>query len=414
MSASHTTTAARVVSTRIVAGALLLLAMVAIGVWAARRGDSPAVGAAEPASAPPATPVEVVVVQAEDVTLDPRWLAQTGPSHVVEVRSRIAGHLVERAFTEGAVVTSGQPLFRIDTRPMELELAEGRARMAAAEARRDRARQQLARLAQLRARQAATAGDVEEQEKEERVAAAEVQLEATQIASAELRLEYASIKAPITGVIGEAFLDVGAYVGSPSDRLAVIQCLDPLYVRLSLTENDLLLLERGRPRSPRGGDGGAEHYSGLELRVTLADGREHPQRGRIDFVEPQFSASTATITIRGSIPNPGGELRPGQFVHVTVVGLLRRGVIRVPQAALLHSPAGSSVYVVSTEGTVEARAVEAGEWLGQGLWEVVRGLAPGDRVVTNRLLVLRPGAPVVATEVSLQAAATEAGTKERP
>lgn len=391
--------------TRPVAGLLLAAALGAVGVWALRRGGEPTPETT--AAAPPATPVEVVVVRTEDVPLSPRWLAQAGASHVVEVRSRVAGYLVERSFTEGAVVTSGQLLFRIDPRPTELELAEGRARLAAAEARRDRARQQLARLAQLRSRQAATAGDVEEQEKEERVAVAEVELHAAQIASAELRLDYASIEAPISGVIGEAALDVGGYVGSPTDRLAVIRRVDPLYVRLSLSERDLLLLERGRPRAPdRNEEPGAERYRGLEFRVTLADGREHPQRGRFDFVEPELSASTATIMVRGAIPNPGGDLRPGQFVHVTVVGLERKGIVRVPQAALLHAPTGSSVYVVGPAGTVEARSIEAGEWLGEGLWEVTRGLAPGDRVVTNRLLVLRPGAPVAPTEVTLEAAAT--------
>lgn len=394
--------------TRLLAGGLLLAAAAAVAVYAVSRGGEPQPEQPAPATGGHALPVDVVVIAREDVSLAPRFLARTGPSHVVEVRSRVSGTITERAFAEGAAVSSGQPLLQIDPRPFQLQLAEGQARLAAAEARRDRAGQQLARFEQLRTRLAATSGDVEEWEKEQRVAAADVELQRAQIASTRLQLDYASIAAPLTGVIGEALLDVGAYVNAASDRLAVIQQVDPLYVRYQLTERDLLLLERTRPASS-GARTGPDRYRGLELAVTLADGREHPQRGRIDFVETELSASTGTITVRGAIPNPTGDLRPGQFVHVTVLGMERQGVLRVPQAAVMHSPQGSSVYVVAAGDQIEARPIELADWLGEGLWEVTSGLQPGDRVVTNRLLTLRPGAPVAPKVVTLLEASGQKG-----
>lgn len=391
------------VGTRIVAGLLMIGATVGIGVYARSGGGTP-----QPEQAPPPahpTPVNVVVVAEEVVPLEPRYLGQTGPSHRVEIRSRVAGYLTQREFTEGQRVEAGQPLFQVDPRPFEIELQESRARLSAAEARRERAGQQLARYRELSAKQAATQGELEEWEKEQRVAAAEVELLQAQIAASELRLDYASIEAPVDGVIGEALLDVGTYVnGNATDLLAVVECLDPLYVRYALSEQDLLRVERrsdsGELDSPKTGE--------LELRVTLADGRVHPHLGRIDFLEPGLRESTGTATVRGVVPNPDGGLRPGQFVHVTVLGMQRRGVIRVPQPAVLHSPAGASVYVVGADDTVEARSVVLGDWLGEGFWVIEKGLKPGDRVIVNRLLTLRPGAPVIPTTVDAKAPAAEA------
>ena len=393
------------VATRVVAAALLLAALGGLAAWSLSSGTDPQ--AEQQAGAHGPTPVEVVVVATEDVDLAPRFLGQTAASQVVDVRSMISGYLVDRSFDEGAVVEAGQRLFQIDPRPIELEIQEAQARLAGAEARRDRAGQQLARFEALQDQNAATRGEVEEWEKEQRVAAAEVELQRAQIAAAQLRLDYASIEAPLAGTIGEAAIDVGTFVSGSAESLATIQQLDPIEVRYALTERDLLRLA-----GPLGG-ASQPRLESLELSLTLGDGSEHPFHGTIDFVQTELSASTGTATARARVPNPGGRLRPGQFVHVTLLGLQRLGVIRVPQAAVMHAPTGATVYVVADDDTVAVRSVELGGWLGEGKWEITRGLEPGDQVICNRLLTLRPGAAVAPTVIGLeQAAGTEPAEPE--
>jgi len=379
--------------TRFVAVGLILLSALGIGLYFRGSGGG-APQAETPQGAPPATPVQVVVVGREDLAYEPRFLGQTSASQTVEVRSRVSGYITQSSFTEGGVVEPGQLLFQIDPRPFELELGQARAQLAAAEARRDRATQQVKRYRVLSAKQAATQGELEEWEKEERVAIAEVELQAVRIAGAELQLDYASIEAPVKGVIGEELLDVGTHVGGPGDLLAVIERLDPLHVRYAVTEQELLHWQRQRDAAQLE----QPDLQQLELQVTLADGRVHPHTGRIDFIESGFEQGVGATTVRGVIPNPDRSLRPGQFVHVSVLGMRRLGLIRVPQKAVLHSPAGASVYVVGEGNTVEARPVELGEWEGAGQWEITAGLEPGDRVIVNRVLTLRPGAPVVPSE----------------
>jgi membrane fusion protein (multidrug efflux system) len=206
-----------------------------------------------------------------------------------------------------------------------------------------------------------------------------------------LDLGYTTIKAPIAGVIGRAMKDVGSYVDDTSNsQLAVLRQVDPIYARYSVSEQELLnwqrLQETGQVRMPKREE--------LELELTLADGRTYRHRGRINFVDVQVEPSTGTAVIRGTVPNPEGELRPGQFVHATVLGIERVNTITVPQRAVIQSPAGASVYIVNAKNAIEQRPVTLGEWQGDG-WIIEKGLNPGDRVVTDRLMQVRPGTPVV-------------------
>ena len=387
-------------ATRLAAVLLLLGTGAALGVYAKSGDEKPAGQAAGGAAEAPAMPVLVRTLRPEDVPYEPSVLARTNASHVVQVRSRVAGYLQERGFTEGGVVAAGQLLFQIDPRPFQRELAVHRACLAGAEAQRDRASKQLERFRELSAKRAVTTGEVEEWEKEQLVAAAEVALHQAEIEATELDLDYAAIDSPIAGRIGEAEVDAGSYV-TASDLLAVVRQVDPIHVHFSVTEQIMLELESlaaaGKLRMP--------DYDQLRLGVSLSDGRAHPHEGRVDYSDPELNAATATRTFRGVVPNPGHTLRPGQFVTVTVKGLVRLGVLRVPQRAVLHSPTGASVYVVGKDSTVEVREVQLADWLGEGEWVVTQGLEPGERVITNRLMTLRPGAKVAPSEAPAEAGA---------
>lgn len=378
--------------TRAAAVLLLVGAGIGIGVYG-RSGGKPEPELAP--AAPGAMPVEVVTLAREDVPFELRFLGQTGPSHVVELRSQVSGTLTRRSFSEGASVTSGQILLQVDPRPFQLQLGETQARLRAAEASAEQARLEFVRYQALRQKQAATQGEVEEREKIARVAEAEVELQKAQAESIRLQLDYASIEAPSAGVIGEALADTGTYV-DPSSVLAVIQQVDPLYVRYFVSEQDLLRFQRLRANH----EVTRSEPTDLELEITLADGRVHPQRGRLDFVDTGLSQSTGTAAVRGVIPNPDHSLRPGQFVHVRILGLERLQVLRVPHAAVRHAPSGATVFVVGAESKVEVRRVELGEWLGVGQWEIRAGLEPGERVIVNRIMTLRPGVPVSPSEAS--------------
>ena len=342
-------------------------------------------------------PVNVITVEPATIPMQMRFLGQTEAAQSVEIRSRVVGYLQQRTFVEGEVVEPGQMLFRIDPRPFEVALAEAQARLASGEATLAQAQQNLQRIRDAHAVNAASQNELDQAIMRERVAAAEVELAKAQIAAAQLQIDYTTIESPIRGRIGRALRDVGSYVDAGQNGLlAVVQQVDPMYVRYSVTETEMLRFQRQLTANQII----VPDIDAIELEVTLADGTVYPYRGRINFVDVQVDLATGTTVIRGEVPNPDGMLRPGQFIHASVLGIERVNAIRVPQSAVTRSPMGAAVMVVNDEGRVEPRPVVLGEWSGEHDWIIESGLFPGDRVIIDRLTAIRPGMAVEPMEAS--------------
>lgn len=335
--------------------------------------------------------VGFIVVEPIAIPLAPRYLATSEASRTVQVRSRVRGFLESQTFQEGGSVEPGQVLFTIDPKPFEAELAIANARLASAEARRDRAEKQHQRYIELLRSQAATEAEVEEWETQRLVAEAEVELERAGVAQAELNVGYTTITSPLRGVVGRAQRDVGSYVDDGSNSLlAIIEQVDPIDIRFTLSEREILRWRRdiqsGRISRPS--------VERVPVIIELADGSNHPALGVIDFVDIRIDPTTASAVVRASTPNPGNTLRPGQSVHAVLFGFERPQTVVVPREAVMQTPMGSSVYVLDEDGrTVRTRPVVAGDWV-RGAWIIEQGLAPGDRVIIDGLTRIQPGMEV--------------------
>tara|TARA_R110002049_G_scaffold235650_4_gene408932 strand:- start:12 stop:1217 length:1206 start_codon:yes stop_codon:yes gene_type:complete len=336
-------------------------------------------------------PVSVLNPKSETIPLGARFLGQTEASLVVEVRARIAGHIVERNFQEGQLVQKGTKLFQIDSRPHEVELLQAKASLARAEAVLKQAETSMRRQETLEKKRATSQQALDTAQADYLVALAEVNLQKASIAAAELRLQYTTIESPVTGRIGQVLIDVGNYItANGNTSLVTIRKVDPIYVRFPITEHEILKFRRQISESKIL----APPTEDLQLEITLADGTIYPHRGRINFQDVQIDQNTGTMVVRGSVPNKNEELMPGQFIHTTVLGPKRLNVIRVPQTAVRQTPSGASVYVVNREQKVETRPVELGEWSDGNKWIIENGLHEGDTVIVDRLMMLRPGMPV--------------------
>ncbi|PCI11611.1 efflux transporter periplasmic adaptor subunit [bacterium] len=373
-------------------GLMVMVILIVLGVgyffWTNHDSDPKFEPSAQPQQA---LPVSVVTVKEQTLPLHPRFLGRTTGSQIVEIRARVEGYLSTHTFDEGTRVNQGQQLFQIDPRPFETDLARAKAHLQSAVAIHARAQQQVKRYTELTGRQSATQGELEEWQQQLGVADADMAMAEAEIESALLNLEYTRIEAPISGMIGEALKETGSYVDSGDDGLvAVIQQVDPIEVRFSVTEQEILHWNRqvtaGQLISPA--------VEEMEVELTLSDGTTYAHRGHIDYVGIDIDETTGTSIIRALIPNPDRSIKPGQFVHVNLLGIARVGVIQVPQNAVVHNPTGMSVYVVNAENMIEVRPVTLGDWSGASDWIIESGLVDGDRVVISRLLMIRPGMPV--------------------
>jgi membrane fusion protein (multidrug efflux system) len=353
-------------------------------------------GGPGPGGGMPPAQVSAVTVEAKALPVAFEYVGQTTGSREVEVRARVTGIIVSRNFEEGARVKKGQSLFTIDRAPYEAALARAQADVAAAEARYQQAARNAARLKPLYAEKAVSQKDYDDAVSAEAIGAADVKAAKARLAEVRLSLEYTRVESPVSGLAGRALRSEGSLVSGPEVLLTTVVQVDPIWVNFGIPDNEQARLQKdadaGRLKLP----------ADFEVELRLADGTTHPQKGRVNFSDVRVSPATGTSEARAELPNKDGALRPGQFVRVVLRGAVRPAAMLVPQRAVLEGPQGKFVYVVNDKSQAEPRPVQVGEWAGED-WIITEGLRPGERVITDGLMKLGPGAPVQVAQKAEQA-----------
>ncbi len=359
--------------------------------------SAPAPASSAPA-APPPVQARVVQVQPQRVPVRLDVVGQVEGSKEVEVRARVGGILLKRLFNEGDVVGAGAPLFRIDPAPYEIALAQARAQLAQERARGEQANREATRLKSLAAERAISQKEYDDATSTSKLSVATQQAAEANVKQAELNLSYTLVTAPVSGVTGRATKSEGSLISTGADSLLTsIYQVNPIWVRFSLSESDLAKLPGGR----------LSRGAGTELKLVLPDGTPYAGRGRLNFTATQIDPRLATQQLRAEFDNPRQQLLPGQFVRVQLVAGERENVFLVPQPAVLQTEKGALVFVVGADGKAALRPVTLGSWVGTD-WMILGGLNPGDRVIADNLLKIRPGTPVTAAVPAAAAPAAAA------
>jgi len=345
-----------------------------------RPGGEGAAGAVE---------VSVLRVVPHDTPVSFEYVGQTQSSHQVQIRARVNGFLDRRVYTEGSMVKAGQILFQQDQKPFKAQLAAALGALAEQQARLQTANANLAQVKPLVELRALSQKDLDDATGQQQAAAAAVQTAMANAEEARLNLGYTMIDSPVTGLSSFALVQDGAYVSGANSLLTYVEQVDPIWVNFTLSENEMLAFRtsarKGVLRLPASSD--------YTVEVLLADGSVYPHEGRITFVNANYSQQTGTFLLRATLPNPQGELRPGQFVRVRVSGAVRVNAMLVPQQAVLQGAKGHFVVLVDKDSKAEIRGVEVGPWYGDD-WFITAGLKEGDVVVTDGVVRLAPGMPV--------------------
>jgi membrane fusion protein (multidrug efflux system) len=370
-----------------------LLAMLVLS--ACRESKEP-----ESAQAPP-VPVKVAPVIRRDIPTTLEAIGQTRGSVEVEIQARVEGFIDRVLFDEGKPVRKGEILYEIDPKPFIAAVNRARGVVAQAQADLAKARQDVARYKPLVEQNAISREEYDTAVSAEQAAVAKVDAAKAQLESAQLDLGYTKVQSPIDGIASKTEVKAGALVGRGQNTLlTTVSTNDPINCRFAISERDYLGLAR-RMRE-------AEQQK-PEFEMILADGSVHPHKGTFVFIERLIDATTGTIMVEASFPNPEKIVRPGQFARVRVVIGIRKGGILVPQRAVAELQATYSVGVVMPDNKVEMRPVKVGPRVG-GLWVIDDGLHPGDRVIVEGLLKVRNGSIVVPTPVELD----ENGAEVKP
>ena len=339
--------------------------------------------------APPPTPVGVIVVAEQPVTLTTELPGRTSPYETSDVRPQVDGIIRARLFTEGDYVRAGQPLYRIEPASYEARVASARAALARARASTIGAEGQVRRYAELVKRNFVSRQLYENAISAAGEARADVQAQTAAVRSAQIDLDRTIIRAPISGRIGRSLYTTGALVKAGQDNpLTTIQRLDPIYVDIQQSSADLLKLREQMLSGQVASNGSAP------VRLQLESGSAYPEVGTLSFADVTVDQTTGSQAIRAVFPNPQHILLPGMFVRGQLSqGIQTRGIL-VPQRAVSRDERGRpTVIVVGKNNMAELRVVQADRTVGTN-WLVTGGLKPGDKVIVDAGPLLRPGVPV--------------------
>jgi len=327
------------------------------------------------------------------------WLEFTGqfsPVEYVELRARVSGYLTEIHFADGQIVNKGDLLFVIDPRPYEIALASARANVAQATASLELAKRQLVRGGELRQKDYLAASDFDTRVQQTKVAEGALDVARAQVRDAELNIEFTRITAPVTGRISAHQVSVGNLItgggsngSSSATLLTSIVSLDPIRFNFDMSEADYLTFLRASAT----GRGGSARDGKLGVQLRLADDKDWPLSGRLDFVDNQIDRSAGTIRARAVLENHDLSLTPGQFARIRLPRTTPYDALMVPEAAVLTDQSRKIALIVSDDGTVVPKPIVVGP-VQDGLQVVRSGLSPDDKVIVNGLMRSRPGAKV--------------------
>ncbi len=347
----------------------------------------------EEAAAPPPPPVTVATVVSHNVPVFSEWVGQTRGSVNTEIRARVQGYLDAVEFPEGTVVRQGQTLYRINPLEYEAYLNRAKGELAQAEANLARAEADVVRYKPLVAENAISREEYETSVSLREANQAAVRAARAAVQKAELDLGYCTVRAPITGLAGKTEVQIGNLVGRGDNTLlTTISQIDPIRVRFSLSEQELLRFRRqNRPAQTRS----------IDLQLILADGSIHEHPGRLVLADNRVDPSTGTLLLEAEFPNPEKLLQPGQFGRIRAVTQLRQNAVLIPQRAVTELQGQARVVVLGPKNTVSFRTVTLGPMVGSG-YVVDAGLKPGEKIVIEGLQRLRDGITVTPTESRIE------------
>lgn len=349
--------------------------------------------------------VEVMEITPTEVPLSTTLIGQLDSPQNVEVRARVEAFVDEMRFTEGVEVKKGDVLFVLDKKPFLEKLGAAKGSLAEAEAALKKYQTDVARLTPLVEKKAVPQQDLDNSLAAMDAGKANVLTAQSRVETALLNLGYCEVLAPMTGLIGAKQVSIGDLVGKGEPTLlATMSTLDPMWFYCNVSEVDYIQAETNSRKLGR-------DINTLPLTLVLANGLEHPNKGKFVFIDRAVDVKTGTLRIRAEFPNPEKILRPGMFARARVDLGTRKDCLEVPERAVVELQGKTFLWVVSQDGKASQRAVKVGEQNGSNIL-ILEGLKPGERVVVEGLQKVREGAPVNAKTGAQMAAMKAAPAAE--
>jgi len=326
---------------------------------------------AAPTAEQPAVPVTATTATQRDVPIYYDALGTVQALNTVAIRAQVSGQLVSIDYRQGQGVRQGDVLARIDPAPFKAALDQAVAKKSEDEAQLIDAQKDLARYKTLVLKDFETQQNVDAQQAKVDQTKATIDADQAAIEAAQTQLNYATITAPIDGVVGFRQVDIGNIV-HPNDAspLTVLTQVKPSTVIFTLPQADLGPVREAMLRGP------------VSVLAFDQDDKTQLAEGKLLLINNQIDQTTSTIQLKAEFPNADGRLWPGEFVHSRILITTRKNAVTIPAVALQRGPNGYYVWVIKPDNTVEQRPIDAMS-IDEDTAIALKGLAAGETVVVD-------------------------------
>jgi multidrug efflux system membrane fusion protein len=340
-------------------------------------------GSSQAAQAPPPSiPVTIAEVIQRDVPIYYDALGTVTALNTVAIRAQSTGQIVSIDFRQGQEVHTGDVLAKIDPAPFKAALDQAVAKKSSDEAQLIDAQKDLARFKTLVLKDFETQQNVDSQQAKVDQSKAALDADQAAIEAAQTQLNFATITAPIDGVVGFRQVDIGNIIHTNDvGPLTVLTQIKPCTVMFTLPQSDL-----GPVRE-------AMVQGTVSVLAFDQNDKEQLAEGKLLLINNQIDQSTSTIQLKAEFPNADERLWPGEFVRIRILITIRKDAITVPPVAVQRGPNGLYTWVVKPDNTVDQRSIET-ESVNNDVTIVTKGVAAGERVVVNGQYRLDAGSRV--------------------
>ena len=350
-----------------------------IGIVLLVRGLWTSDGAARSQAAAQAVPVEVATAERKPMPVRVESLGNVTPIASVAIKARVDTTIMAVHFRDGAEVKKGDPLFTLDGRAIEAQIAQTEGMVARDRAQLAGAERDVARYTDLVAKAATPVINLDNAKTQADVFSAAIKSDQGLLENLKVQLSYCTITSPITGRISAAAVKIGNFVRQADTApMAVINQMAPVYVSFTVPQNVLPEIRQAL----------AAETATIE---AVIPGEQKRATGQVTMIENTVDAATGMAMVRATMPNEHEVLWPGTLVTTALTLRVEQAVV-VPANAVQVSQTGSFVFVIN-DNVAKVQPVKV-ERTVDGLAVIGSGLAGGETVVTDGQLLLSNGTRV--------------------
>lgn len=333
----------------------------------------------------PTLAISVAKPIVKDITLTKDYPGYLTTEKTVNLVARVNGTLRSVSYVPGGRVKKGQLLFVIEPTLYNDKVAQAEAELKTAQAQLEYARNNYSRMKEAVKSDAVSQIQVLQSESSVTEGVAAVSNAEAALSTARTNLGYCYVRAPFDGTISKSTVDVGSYVGGSLQpvTLATIYKDDQMYAYFNVADNQWLEMSMNNQQPTKD----------LPKKIMVQLGKEGTESypATLDYLSPNVDLNTGTLMVRANFDNPQGVLKSGLYVSITLPYGEADHAILVKEASIGTDQLGKFLYAVNDSDIVHYRHIEIGQLINDTLRQVLGGLSPQQRYVTEALMKVRDG-----------------------